>query len=80
MKIVNKVKFVVRIVEIIIVIATIVLTIIGINYANELRGYQAYGGEYLIPIFGFLAIIIIEEIYRDYEDKKENNSKNKEDK
>ena len=50
MKIVNKKKFIIRILEIIVIIATIILTIMAIKYANAWRGYKAFGGEYLIPI------------------------------
>lgn len=49
-----------RIIEILIILATIKLTQIAINYANEIRNYRAYGGEYLIPILGLLAVISLE--------------------
>lgn len=74
MKIVNKKKFIVRIIEILIIIATIVLTIISINYATKMRGYEALGGEYLIPILGLLLILIIETIHEESE-KKEGDKK-----
>lgn len=70
MKIVNKKKFVIRTLEILIFIATVILTIIAINYANKLRGYIAYGGEYLIPIGGLLIILVIETIYEETEERK----------
>lgn len=70
MKIVNKKKFVVRILEILVIIGTIILTILSINYANKLRGYQAYGGEYLIPILGLLVVLVIETIYEESEENK----------
>lgn len=70
MKIVNKKKFVVRILEILVIIGTIILTILSINYANKLRGYQAYGGEYLIPVLGLLVILVIETIYEESEENK----------
>lgn len=60
MKVINRKKFIVRIIEIVIVIATIVLTLISINYANKIRGHIAYGGEYLIPVFGLLLILVLE--------------------
>lgn len=72
MKIVNKKKFIVRIIEILIIIATIVLTILAINYANKIRGYSAMGGEYLIPILGLLIILVIETVYEESEEKKKN--------
>ena len=70
MRIVNKKKFVVRILEILVIIGTIILTILSINYANKLRGYQAYGGEYLIPVLGLLVVLVIETIYEESEENK----------
>ena len=70
MKIVNKKKLIVRIIEILIIIATIILTILAINYANKIRGYSAMGGEYLIPILGLLVILVIETVYEESEEKK----------
>ena len=58
---INKKKFIVRILELLVIIATIVLTPIAIKYANAVRGYEAYGGERLIPLAGMLIIMIIEE-------------------
>lgn len=60
MKVINRKKFIVRIIEIVIVIATIVLTLVSINYVNKIRGHIAYGGEYLIPVFGLLLILVLE--------------------
>lgn len=65
MKIVNKKKFIARITELIIIITTIALTPISIAYANKLRGYQAYGGEYLVAVLGLLLILIIENILQE---------------
>lgn len=70
MKIINKKKFLVRILEILVIIGTIILTILSINYANKLRGHQAYGGEYLVPVLGLIVIIIIETLYEESEKKK----------
>nr|DAM85436.1 MAG TPA: hypothetical protein [Caudoviricetes sp.] len=70
MKIVNKKKFLVRILEIVVFIGTIILTILAINYTNKVRGHIAYGGEYLIPIGGLLIILVIETIYEESESKK----------
>lgn len=69
MQIHNKKKFTVRTIEVFIIIATIILTILAINYANKTRGYQAYGGEYLIPLIGVLIVMIIEDIYQESEKK-----------
>lgn len=65
MKIVNKKKFIVRILELIVIIATIILTPMAIKYATVIRGYKGYGGEYLIPVFGLLLILIIETVYEE---------------
>jgi len=70
MKIRNKKKFIARISELIVFIATLILTPIAINYANTLRGHQAFGGEYLVPVLGLLIILIIETIYEESENKK----------
>ena len=71
MKIKNKKKLKVRIIELIILIVTIILTIFSIKYAIKVRGYIGFGGEYLIPILGVIAILIIEDIYENEENKKE---------
>lgn len=51
-----------RILEILIIIATIKITPMLINYTNEIRHYKAIGGEYLTPLFGILIVIAIETI------------------
>ena len=71
MKIIKKKKFMVRVLEILVIIATIVLTILSINYATKIRGYKAYGGEYLIPILGLIVLFILEEIHDSSEERKE---------
>ena len=70
MKKINKKKFLVRILELLVIIVTIILTILSINYANKLRGHQAFGGEYLVPVLGLMVILIIETIYEESENKK----------
>lgn len=70
MKIKNRKKFVARISELIILLVTIALTPMIINYATALRGHTAYGGEYLVPVLGLLVIMIIETIYEDTRKKK----------
>ena len=67
MKIVNKKKFIMRILELLLSIAIIILTILAINYANSLRASISYGGEYLIPVLGLILILIIETIYLESE-------------
>lgn len=60
MRIVNMKKFITRIIELIVVIGSIAITPVAINYANEIRGHVAYGGEYLIPLIGLLIVMGIE--------------------
>ena len=69
MKISNKKKFDIRIIEILIIIATIIFTILAINYATILRGYKAVGGEYLLPMLALIVILIIETIYEESKNK-----------
>ena len=70
LKIKNKKKFIVRISQLLIIIATIILTIVAINYTTRLRGHKAYGGEYCILLLGYITIVVIEEIYQESENKK----------
>lgn len=70
MRIKNKKKFLVRVLELLIIIVTIILTVLAINYANRTRGYQAVGGEYLVPLLGVIAIMVIEDIYQESEKNK----------
>lgn len=70
MKIVNKKKFIVRILEVAVLIGIFILTPIAINYANSLRGYKAFGGEYLIPVLGLTIIMIIETIFEETQKSK----------
>lgn len=67
---VNKKKLIVRILELLVIIATIILTPMAIKYATEVRGYDAVGGEYLIPLLALLIIMIIESIYEASEEIK----------
>ena len=76
MKISDKKKFIVRVIEILVIIVTIIVTPIAIKYATAVRGYEAVGGEYLLPIFALVIILIIETIYEESENKK-NNTKNR---
>lgn len=55
----RKLKF--RIIELLIIIITIILTVLSINYANNLRDVKGYGGEYIVPMFGIFSILIIED-------------------
>ena len=77
MKITNKKKFIVRILEILIIIATIILTILSIKYATKIRGHQAFGGEYLVPVLGLIVILVLESILEESEEKKGNRKNRK---
>ncbi len=70
MKISDKKKFIVRVIEILVIIVTIIVTPIAIKYATAVRGYEAVGGEYLLPIFALVIILIIETIYEASEESK----------
>ena len=59
MKIINMKKFITRILDLVIIILTTLVTPMAINYANAWRGYKGYGGEYLLPILGLLAILVL---------------------
>lgn len=74
-KIVDKKKFIVRILEVLVIIATIILTVKAIAYATAIRNYKGYGGEYLVPVLGLLIILIIEDWYQESEKKKYENRK-----
>lgn len=74
---INKKKFIVRILELVVILATIILTPIAIKYATAVRGYEAVGGEYLIPMLGLVIILIIETIYEESEKRNENRRTNK---
>ena len=69
-KIKNKTKFIGRILEILIIIATIFITILSIKYANRMRGYNSVGGEYLIPIIPLIVILLIEEKIEKSEERR----------
>lgn len=70
MRKINKKKLIVRILELLVIIATIILTPMAIKYATAVRGYDAIGGEYLIPIIGLLIVLIIEDVYQESEKKR----------
>lgn len=73
---INKKKFIVRILELLVIIATIILTPIVIKYATAARGYEPIGGEYFIPLLGLVIIMIIETIYEESKTKKKGNNRN----
>lgn len=77
MKIVNKKKFIIRILELLTIISTIILTILSIKYATKIRGHQAFGGEYLVPVLGLIIILVLESILEESEEKKGNRKNGK---
>ena len=74
---VNKKKLIVRILELLVIIATIILTPMAIKYATAVRGYEAVGGEYLLPIFALVIILIIETIYEESEERRKQQCRGK---
>ena len=64
---INKKKFIIRILELLVIITTIVLIPISIKYETAIRGNEAVGGEYLIPLLGLVIIMSIETIYEESE-------------
>ena len=61
LKITDMKKFKIRIVEILIIIATIILTALSVKLAFIERGYKAIGGEWLVPLTGAVVILILED-------------------
>lgn len=72
MRIHNKKKFIVRTIEMLIILATLILTPIAIIYASRLRGYAAIGGEYFIPLLSSIILLLIESIYEESEERRKN--------
>lgn len=70
---INKKKFIARILEVGVIIGSFILTPMAIEYANNWRGYKAFGGEYLIPVLGLLIAMVIETIYEESERNKKKN-------
>ena len=62
MKIVTLNKLIARIFELFVIIGSIAITTVSLNYANEIRGHVAYGGEYLLPLLGLLIVMGIETL------------------
>lgn len=59
-----------RIVYLLIILTSIVITPYAIKYATSIRGYRAYGGEYLIPILGWIIATIFYEICKEINHRK----------
>ncbi len=67
---INKPKLIIRIIELLIIIGTTILTPIAIKYATATRGYEAAGGEYLLPILALVIVLVLETILEEIEDYK----------
>lgn len=67
---INKTKLIIRILEVFTIIAVVVLMPIAIKYATSVRGYKAFGGEYLLPILALTIILILETILEESEARK----------
>lgn len=62
---VDMVKRVARISEVLIVLFTIYIIPKAFEYAEAIRQYKAYGGEYLILIFTMIVILAIETLLEE---------------
>lgn len=58
-----------------IIVCSIIAMPFAINYATRIRGYKAYGGEYLIPILGWIIATFFYEICKDIIESKSENKK-----
>ncbi len=62
---INKTKLIIRTLETLIILLTIIITPFAIKYATTIRGYEAIGGEYFLPILGSIIILALETIYEE---------------
>lgn len=61
---------IVRIVYLFFILISIIITPYMIEYATKIRGYKAYGGEYLIPLLGWAIATIFYEVCKEINDRK----------
>lgn len=66
-----------RIVYLLIILSSIIITPYAVKYATSIRGYKAYGGEYLIPILGWIIATIFYEICNTIHQRKKLKSRRK---
>lgn len=59
-----------KIVYLLIILSSIAITPRAIEYATCIRGYKAYGGEYLIPILGWIIATVFYEICKEINHRK----------
>lgn len=53
-----------------IMLFSIVATPYLVKYATSIRGYKAYGGEYLIPILGWIIATVYYDICKGIKNRK----------
>lgn len=66
-----------KIVYLFIILSSIIATHYLIGYATSIRGYKAYGGEYLIPILGWIIATVFYEICKEINHKNKLKSRRK---
>lgn len=66
-----------RIAYLLIMLTSIIITPYAIKYATSIRGYNAYGGEYLIPILGWIIATVFYEICKEINHRKKLKSRRK---
>ena len=66
-----------KIVYLLIIIFSVIITPHAIEYATNIRGYKAYGGEYLIPILGWIIATVFYEICKEINHRKKLESRRK---
>lgn len=54
----------VRVVYLFFILFSITITPKIAEYATKIRGYKAYGGEYLIPVLGWIIATVFYEIFK----------------
>jgi len=66
-----------KIVYLLIILFSIIITPHVVEYATSIRGYKAYGGEYLTPIFGWIIATVFYEICKEINHRKKLKSRRK---
>lgn len=66
-----------KVVYLFIILSSIVATPYVVEYATKIRGYKAYGGEYLTPCFGWIIATIFYEICKEINYKKKIKTRSK---
>lgn len=66
-----------RIVYFLIILFSIAITPYVAEYATNIRGYKAYGGEYLIPLLGWIIATVYYEICKEINHRQKLKSRRK---